>query len=424
MSTSAAEINRSFDLLSLVEQDTSLKKTGAHFWAGPCPFCGGVDRFLLKHTPAGMLWYCRHCGGDRYHTAIDYIIQRQSCTFRQALGWAAHEGSTARDASSARRGGDDYRLLQKIKTNFPGPPLSQSTPTDQPDHLAWRSRAALFLASASASLWSPSGELALRWLRARGLKDDILQRFHLGYHPQDTFEPLADWGLPDPDDGQRHAVWLPRGIVIPCLELDQLWYLKIRRPVPETTRPTSAGSPLSRGSSAPQSSLGGLGTDAPLRGASVPKKPLSVDDANALRHHPHQKYVKIKGSQPGLFGADNLIGAWLAVLTEGELDCLLLHQEAGDLVGVATLGSAADRISQLDLAIWGDFLLPIAHLLVAYDLDEPGQKGSRALQSFTQRAIHISLPELPGVKDITDFHLAGGDLPNWICRTVERLNLL
>lgn len=377
MSTSAAEINRSFDLLSLVEQDTSLKKTGAHFWAGPCPFCGGVDRFLLKQTPAGMLWFCRNCGGDRYHTAIDYIIQRQSCTFRQALGWAAHEGSTARDASSARRGGDDYRLLQKIKANFPNPPLSQPTPTDQPDHLAWRSRAALFLAASSAALWSPSGELALRWLRARGLKDEILQRFHLGYHPQDTFEPLADWGLPDPGDGQWHAVWLPRGIVIPCLELDQLWYLKIRRPVP--TSPTGPAS---------------------------------------------QKYVKIKGSQPGLFGADNLIGAWLAVLTEGELDCLLLHQEAGDLVGVATLGSAADRISQLDLAIWGNFLLPIAHLLVAYDLDEPGQKGSRALQSFTQRAIHISLPELPGVKDITDFHLAGGDLPNWICRTVEQLNLL
>ena len=188
---------------------------------------------------------------------------------------------------------------------------------------------------------------------------------------------MIDWGLPEPDDSQRHSIWLPRGIVIPCSEDGQLWYLKTRRPL-----------------------------------------------THAQEHQSQQKYIKVKGSQAGLFGAWNLRGAWLAVLTEGELDCMLLDQQAGHLTGVATLGSATDRISRLDLSIWSKWLLPVAHFLVAYDLDPAGEKGQRALASFTERAHRAPLPELPGVKDITDFHTAGGDLGDWLCRTVEQLQLL
>ena len=105
-------------------------------------------------------------------------------------------------------------------------------------------------------------------------------------------------------------------------------------------------------------------------------------------------------------------------------DCILLDQEAGELAGVATLGSASDRITRLDLSIWGKWLLPVAHFLVAYDLDIPGEKGAHALESYTERAIQVSLPSLPGVKDITDFFAAGGDPGDWLCRTVEKLDLL
>ncbi len=81
-------------------------------------------------------------------------------------------------------------------------------------------------------------------------------------------------------------------------------------------------------------------------------------------------------------------------------------------------------LSQLDLSIWGKWLLYVAHFLAVYDLDLPGEKGLRALASFTERLHRAPLPALPGVKDITDFYLAGGDLADWLCRTVEQLNLL
>ena len=62
--------------------------------------------------------------------------------------------------------------------------------------------------------------------------------------------------------------------------------------------------------------------------------------------------------------------------------------------------------------------------LAIYDLDPTGEKGQRTLTGFTERAQRAALPELPGVKDITDYHIAGGDLEDWLCRTVEQLNLL
>jgi phage/plasmid primase-like uncharacterized protein len=80
----AHEINQTYDLLALAQRDTKLKRAGSYY-IGPCPFCGGRDRFTLKQTPDGWRWYCRHCGGETYHTAIDYIMRRDDLDFKQAL---------------------------------------------------------------------------------------------------------------------------------------------------------------------------------------------------------------------------------------------------------------------------------------------------------------------------------------------------
>ena len=364
-------INQTFDLLTLVEQDTALRRTGAGWWAGPCPFCGGVDRFTLKQTASGWRWFCRHCGGDRYHTPVDYIMQRQACTFPSALAWI--NGMSTNHSTvdfTPDKSGVKSTKITTTTSSIGDLPMEE-------DKGIWQARGLAYLQACKAALWTEPGEQALNWLHLRGLKDDTLHHYHIGYNPKDAYDPLPLWGFPEPTGGGRHAVWLPRGIVIPCWEDSQLWYLKTRRPLTRVQERKS-----------------------------------------------QQKYVKVKGSQAGLFGAWNLRGAWLAVLTEGELDCMLLDLQAGDLAGVATLGSATDRINRLDLSTWGKWLLYVAHFLVAYDLDVPGEKGLHALVSFTKRAHQAVLPTLPGVKDITDFHLAGGDLGDWLCRTVEQLKLL
>jgi hypothetical protein len=76
---------RGVDLLELVEPDTRLVRVAATRggeYAGPCPFCGGTDRFHV--VPAEGRWYCRQCtprGGD----AIDYVRRRDHLSFTAAV---------------------------------------------------------------------------------------------------------------------------------------------------------------------------------------------------------------------------------------------------------------------------------------------------------------------------------------------------
>ena len=77
-------IKQNFDLVSLVQGLVALKKTGAYH-IGPCPFCGGEDRFTIKHTHRGDRWHCRGCGGDQYHSVIDFVMRRDGNSFLEAV---------------------------------------------------------------------------------------------------------------------------------------------------------------------------------------------------------------------------------------------------------------------------------------------------------------------------------------------------
>lgn len=60
------------------------------------------------------------------------------------------------------------------------------------------------------------GSRALVYLRGRGLQDETIKRFHLGFNLQGR-----------KIDGK---FWLDHGITIPGLIHGELWYLKVRRP--------------------------------------------------------------------------------------------------------------------------------------------------------------------------------------------------
>jgi Toprim-like len=123
------------------------------------------------------------------------------------------------------------------------------------------------------------------------------------------------------------------------------------------------------------------------------------------------RYRQVNGGNPGLFGCDTLPGHDVAVFCEGEFDVMLLDQEAGDLAGTVTLGSASGR---LDLE-WVHYLLPVSRFLLAYDADQAGDKGAEALESISARMRHARVPKLnPRDKDVTDYYKAGGNLHDWV----------
>jgi hypothetical protein len=74
---------------------------------GPCPTCGGRDRFAVN--PSKQLWNCRGCacGGD----AIDLVRHVDGCTYGEAVRALEGERISGRVASVARSVDDDRRSL-------------------------------------------------------------------------------------------------------------------------------------------------------------------------------------------------------------------------------------------------------------------------------------------------------------------------
>ena len=74
------------DILDVIGSDTQLRKvanTNGGELAGSCPFCGGKDRFRVQ--PSKGQWWCRQCSPDeRWHSAADYIMKRDSISFPEA----------------------------------------------------------------------------------------------------------------------------------------------------------------------------------------------------------------------------------------------------------------------------------------------------------------------------------------------------
>ncbi len=71
------------DILPVIEQETTLKKVGRTHggeYAGPCPLCGGRDRFRVW-PERGRFW-CRGCGasGD----VVDFIMKLRGLSFKDA----------------------------------------------------------------------------------------------------------------------------------------------------------------------------------------------------------------------------------------------------------------------------------------------------------------------------------------------------
>lgn len=342
-----------FDLLRLAESDTTLKRSGAYY-IGPCPFCGGKDRFNLKVTDDEHIWFCRQCGSGKYHDAADYLMRRENITYPEAL---------------TRMG---ERLPARERTTPREPEIYSEQPC-----AAWRDRAEQFVCECQDNLWAPTGKRALDWLHKRGLNDTTLRKYAIGYNPADRVENYALWG-----GKETKQVMLYGGIVLPAItdfpslakdghretERLEVEYIKFRRPV--------------------------------------------VDERK------ERKYIKVSGSKPGVFGHWNLRGAEFIVVTEGEFDCMVLDQEAGDLVGVCTFGSATDKPSHCrpELKRWNT-----GTVLIAFDNDEAGMKGADEFTRHFTRSHIISLPD--EYNDVNDAHLSGLELGGWLIGEIDRLGI-
>lgn len=71
-------------LLDIASNESQLKRVGRAEWSGPCPGCGGNDRFSVVYKNAAWLWVCRGCSDGRYHDEIDYYRHFYNLSFAEA----------------------------------------------------------------------------------------------------------------------------------------------------------------------------------------------------------------------------------------------------------------------------------------------------------------------------------------------------
>jgi len=149
-------INQTTKILPLIGYD--LRKAGKYA-IGACPFCGGKDRFTIKHTPQGDRWYCRQCGDGRYHNAIDFIMRRDDCDFKTAL--------------------------QILKQDAPIVPLPRVNPPEaepiKPPSPDWQVSAWRHVDRAGDELFSDRGQVARDYLFSRGLHRGTWYAWGLGF---------------------------------------------------------------------------------------------------------------------------------------------------------------------------------------------------------------------------------------------------
>jgi DNA primase len=323
---------------------------------------------LTKKKGASKEEYCGPCpfcgtGNDRFLVwpeqdrywcracekggdAIQYLRDKRGESFKDACDYL---GVSPKDSSlpPLKQPGSVPRIEREKPRKTTGPPE------------LWTVKSAALVEYAEEQLWSEAGIDTVAYLQSRGLTEETIRRHHLGWNPKDEFQELTTWGLPKElnENGRERKLCVPAGIVIPAFHREKVVRIRVRK--------------------------------------------------DSLREGEKNRYHAVKGHESRCM----IIGegpAW--VIVESELDAMLLHQEAGDMVGVIALGSAQVKPYEDTAAI-----LKMADVILnSLDSDEAGARQAwewwpRNYATNTRWPI----PKGHG-KDPTEAHCKGYPLREWV----------
>lgn len=153
MSSVTEEIKARVDLVELIGRTVQLKRVGSQF-SGLCPFhAEKTPSFYVR--PQTQSWHCFGC--NKSGTAFDWLMEREHVEFGEALrtlatltGVALPEHRNPEVDDQARR---LHTILERAQTFYQG------------------------------LLWGSTGGRARAYLQHRGLSDDTMRTFGLGYAP-------------------------------------------------------------------------------------------------------------------------------------------------------------------------------------------------------------------------------------------------
>lgn len=320
------------NLIDLYRDDVSgngkvISVSGGREWRGPCPICGGEDRFGVwpeQGNGSGSFFCGRQKGGGNGcgigGDAIQYLRDVRKYTYHEACDCLG---------ITPQRGGESLQykvpVTPKNQQEAIFEPKNAKYPDDVVDPALWREHGMKFVEECHKALLGR--DLSIAYLMARGIDREQIVKYKIGFHAGSTrgevqylptFRPWPSWGLkPETREGGKFRMLiLPAGLVIPYVVDGLLHRITIRLIKPDPK---------------------------------MPKK----------------KYHYVRGSIRDLWVSNPTAKAF--VLQEAEFDCIAVDGAAGDMVGTIGLGSTGTKPDALAASVLQGSL----SILDALDFDKP-----------------------------------------------------
>ena len=331
------DLRRRADIESTVSSYVSLKRKGK-ILTGLCPFHNEKTPSFTVY-PETQSYYCFGCGngGD----VITFIRNIENLDYMEAVKLLAD-----RHGVSMPQDGYDSGLSKK-RTEMYG---------------ANREAARFF----HAKLYSPEGRQGLEYFYSRGLTDDAIRHFGLGYAP-DSKDELIEYLI---SKGYSQQLLYDANILRLSERYDKkIYYNAFRK---------RAMFPI-----------------IDLRGNVIAFSGRRIHDADSDRKYVNTSDTLVykKGSNLFALNFAKKSKSDSIILCEGNLDVISLHQ-AGFTNAVAGLGTALTEEQAHLLSHYA------GEIFICYDSDEAGQKATRkAINILGKTTLKVRIIHMTGGKD-------------------------
>lgn len=331
------DLRRRADIESTVSSYVSLKRKGK-ILTGLCPFHNEKTPSFTVY-PETQSYYCFGCGngGD----VITFIRNIENLDYMEAVKLLAD-----RHGVSMPQDGYDSGLSKK-RIEMYG---------------ANREAARFF----HAKLYSPEGRQGLEYFYSRGLTDDTIRRFGLGYAP-DSWHDLENYLV---SKGYSQQLLYEANILRSTVKNGKRYYydaFKNRAMFPVID----------------------------LRGNVIAFSGRRIHDADSDRKYVNTSDTLVykKGSNLFALNFAKKSKSDSIILCEGNLDVISLHQ-AGFTNAVAGLGTALTEEQAHLLSYYA------GEIFICYDSDEAGQKATRkAINILGKTTLKVRIIHMTGGKD-------------------------
>jgi len=357
------QIQEATDLVSLIGEQVALRPKGREH-VGLCPFHDDRNPSMYVN-PQKQIYKCFVCGagGDAYSFVMNY----HKMTFPEALKYLAGRAGIelVRDARVSHDGAADDRK-----------------------RIADANARALrfFIAMLNDA---ETGRVARQYIEQRGISDEMVERFQLGYAP-DAWDALAKditrktWSVQG---------FLEAGLVSPR---DKTLGSDSRLPAPDACYDKLRHRlifPI---------------TDNLGRPIAFGGRKLRDEDEPKYLNSPETKLFNKSATLYGLHQAKKaIIDSKTAVVVEGYTDVIACHQTGACNV-VATLGTALTAQHVRELRRYCE------KVVLIFDADEAGQKAAdRAVEIFLAEDLDVAIAVLPAGDDPDTLMKRSDGLARW-----------